>query len=341
MEPVTESIAKNRQSPDVLRAMVARAFGDDRVPEGDGWADELGHGWFNVAYRVRLRDGASVALKIAPPAGVEVMTYERNAMRTEVAALALIRERTEVPVPAVLFHDDTHELCDADYFFMEYVDADNLGVVKDDLPRERYLACEEALGAANRALNGIPGDRFGPLLGGPPSGTSWREVFTGLLENVLRDGERRGVDLGQDYDAIRRIVARHADSLDEVTEPVFIEWDLWDFNVMVRDGALVSIIDHERALYGDPLFEARFLPVTEPELSDGTLSFLRGYGREPSFTEAELTRRRLYTLYLFLIMVIETVFRGHEDPSQYHSARERLAASVAELSGAPSVEPAR
>jgi hypothetical protein len=43
------------------------------VPDGDDWASELSHGWFNVAYRIRLRDGAQVVLKIAPPAGVEVL----------------------------------------------------------------------------------------------------------------------------------------------------------------------------------------------------------------------------------------------------------------------------
>ena len=84
---MTDSITKNRQSIDGLRAMVTRAFGDAQLPEGEDWAEESSHGWFNVAYRIRLRDGRSTVLKIAPPAGVEVMTYERNMMRTEVHAL--------------------------------------------------------------------------------------------------------------------------------------------------------------------------------------------------------------------------------------------------------------
>jgi aminoglycoside phosphotransferase (APT) family kinase protein len=125
MEAVTESITKNRQPVDVLRAMVARAFGPARVPEGGEWFEELGHGWFNVAYRIRLRDGESVVLKIAPPAGVEVMTYEKDMMRVEVSALRMIRERTSVPVPAVLHYDVSRGLCDAEYFFMGFVEAMN------------------------------------------------------------------------------------------------------------------------------------------------------------------------------------------------------------------------
>src|SRR5437868_2747825 len=38
-----ESITKNRQPPEVLLAMVERAYGRDRTPEGDEGVSELGH----------------------------------------------------------------------------------------------------------------------------------------------------------------------------------------------------------------------------------------------------------------------------------------------------------
>jgi aminoglycoside phosphotransferase (APT) family kinase protein len=316
-----ESITKNRQSARTLKAMVARAYGADLVPHGDeGWFEELEHGWFNVAYRIRLRDGAGVVLKIAPPPGVDVLTYERGAMETELAAIALIREHTAVPVPAVHFADRTRDLCDADYFFMPFIEADNLALISDSLPKPDLDAYHEALGAANRELNSIRGAAFGPLAG--PGNASWRAVFTGMVDDVLRDGERRAVDLGWDYDAVRAVVAEHAASLDEVVEPRFVEWDLWDGNVMVKDGAIVCILDHERAFYGDPLIEFCFIAIVLPAFGDPTAG-LRGYGRGP-LTETERTRRALYSLHLMLIMVIETVYRGHLDPGPYTWARERL-----------------
>lgn len=323
-----ESITKNRQGPEVLRAMVTRAYGAAQVPEGDDWAAELGDGWCNIAYQIRLRDGTQVVLKIAPPAGVEVMTYERDMMRIEMRALAMVREQTTVPVPAVHHFDSSHELCDADYFFMEFVDADNFGLIKDDLPPERYRAYDEALGAANRALNQIKGDHFGSLLGAEP-GATWRRVFTGIVEDVLRDGERRHVDLGWDYDLIREVVAQHAASLDEVTEPAFVEWDLWESNVMVRAGAIVSIIDHERALFGDPLMEAGFVALELDGMGERP-GFLHGYGKQ-ALTPTERVRRRLYNLHLALVMVIETVFRGHTDPSQCDWAKTKLSAVLETL----------
>ncbi|MDQ0810621.1 aminoglycoside phosphotransferase (APT) family kinase protein [Streptomyces sp. B3I7] len=326
-----ESVTKNRQSSAALRALAERAYGPGRVPHGEGWASELGHGWFNVAYRIRLRDGAEVVLKIAPPPHVEVLTYERGAMATELRVLELLRRDTSVPVPDVHFADTSHELCDADYFFMPYVDADNLGLLAGTLPAAGLDAYMEQLGALNRELNSVRGDRFGPLTG--PGDPSWRRVFTGMVEDVLADGERRAVDLGRDYDAVRAVLAAHADSLDEVTEPRLVEWDLWPNNVLVRDGRIVAVIDHERAFYGDPLIEGGFAGTQLPAFGDPT-PFLRGYGH-PALTATQQVRRRLYCLHLLLVMMVETVYRGHADSQEYDWARARLDDLV------PLLDPAR
>lgn len=317
-----ESITKNRQSRATLLAMVGRAYGPGEVPaDPDGpWVEELGHGWFNVAYRIRLRSGRDVVLKIAPPADVPVMTYERGAMGIELASLALIAERTTVPVPHVDHADTGHGLVDADWFFMPFVDADNLGIVKGDLPPAELAAYNEAVGAANRELNSITGPWFGPLAG--PGDPSWRAAFTGIVEDVLRDGERRGVDLGRDYDDVREAFAAHAPALDEVTEPRFVEWDLWDSNVLVRDGRIACVIDHERALFGDPLMEAGFVGLQLPAFGDAS-AFMRGYGKA-GLSAGEQVRRRLYCLHLMLVMVVETVYRGHTDTTQYDWARPQL-----------------
>jgi aminoglycoside phosphotransferase (APT) family kinase protein len=326
-----ESTTKNRQPMDALRAMAARAYGRGLAPAGDDWVSELGHGWFSVVYQMRLADGRAVVLKIAPPPAVEVMTYEQGAMAIELAALRLITERTGVPVPAVEFADQSHELCNADYFFMPYVDADNLGIVKGELPVADLDRLHNALGAANRELNSIRGPWFGPLAG--PGDRSWRIAFTRMVEDVLQDGERRHVDLGWDYDVIREAVAGNSGSLDEVTGPAYVEWDLWDSNVMIRDGAIVAIIDHERAFYGDPLIEAGFAGTQLPAFGNPA-AFLRGYGRG-DLTETEQVRRRLYCLHLALIMVIETVYRGHTHRLQYDWARGQLTEVMALLGRSP------
>lgn len=317
-----ESITKNRQSLDTLRAIVERAFGADQVRDDDEFAAELGHGWFNVAYRIGLRDGRDVVVKIAPPADIEVMTYEHEMMRNELDAIGLIQEHTRVPVPHIEFVDTTGELIDAPYFFMAFIDAENIGVAEEAgaYTPESVDSFREQLGALTRELNSIVGPHFGPLRGdGHPT---WRAAFAAMFENVLRDGERAGVELVRPYAAFRAVFAENAASLDEVDEPRFVEWDLWMTNAMGRDGRITALIDHERAFYGDPLIEAVFMGAGDLEFGDAS-AYLRGYGRGP-LTPAERQRRGLYSLYLFLVMAIETSYRGHTDPSEYDFAMTML-----------------
>ena len=44
----------------------------------------LGNGEFNAAYKVTCDNGVSYALKIAPPEGSKVLSYEKNMMEAEV-----------------------------------------------------------------------------------------------------------------------------------------------------------------------------------------------------------------------------------------------------------------
>ncbi|HEX2857170.1 MAG TPA: aminoglycoside phosphotransferase family protein [Propionibacteriaceae bacterium] len=324
-----ESITKFRQPDAVLRAIIERAYGPDAVPDADGFATEMSHGWFNVAYRLDLADDRSVVLKIAPPPGVQVMTYERDMMAGEVAALRLIRERTGVPVPEVHHYDATHELVDADWFAMGFVEGDNLGMVKDSLAPDDYRDYLRLMGRANRELNAIPGVGFGRFHA--ELFPTWREAFGKILADVVADGERRGVDLGWDYAEVRRVIREHEHHLDGVERPVFCEWDLWESNMIVRDGRLSGIIDHERAFWGDPIMEAGVLAGGAAPDS-ATTPYLEGYGRGP-LTDDEFARRRLYDLHLFLIMVIETVYRGHTTTDQLDMARPLLDAAMEALGG--------
>ncbi|MDN5571527.1 MAG: aminoglycoside phosphotransferase family protein [Propionibacteriaceae bacterium] len=322
-----ESITKYRQTPETLRRLIERAYGPGAVPDGDDFAVELGEGWFNVGYIVRLRDGRESVLKIAPPPGVEVMTYEHNAMRSEIDAIRLISTHTDVPVPPVDLYDDSHQIIDADWFAMPRIPGENLHALEGVLGEEAVLEGWRQIGAATRRLNQIPGPGFGRY--GAELYPTWRAAFEAICEDVLADGERRSVDIGHDYAAIRTLIASNIACLDAVTDPVFCEWDLWQANAMVHDGRLVAVVDHERAFWGDPLMEAGFLEAAQPGHAPG-VAFLEGYGRGP-LTDAEMARRRLYTLHLFLIMTIETAYRGHTTPDQYQFVRGQLDQAVSAL----------
>ncbi|MNC52015.1 Phosphotransferase enzyme family protein [compost metagenome] len=105
-----------------------------------------------------------------------------------------------------------------------------------------------------------------------------------------------------------------------MTEPRLIHWDLWNGNLFVKDGVIVSIIDWERALWGDVLLEYYFRHF------ESSQAFIQGYGQTFD-SPNELLRKKLYDFYLDLILVIECYSRQYKDDNHVRWAAENLAES--------------
>jgi aminoglycoside phosphotransferase (APT) family kinase protein len=313
-----QSQTKNAKSRDEIATLARHAFGVGLLP-GDAGLRELADGWFNAVHELGLVDGRRVVLKIAPPPGAPVMTYERDLMATEVATMRLVKSDPAIPVPAVLFHDDSRRLCDAPYFFMEKVAGTNLDHVRKILAPDEASAIDRHVGEVVRAINGFRGEWFG--MPGHPElrASTWREAFGRIVESVLQDGARRDVAYPRPADEIRALLRRHGPALDEVREPRLVHWDGWDKNFFVADGRVTGLIDFERALWADPLMEAQFRALSWGGVSDA----LRGYGRT-GFSDAELVRNRLYTLHLALVMHTECFYRLYPDDQVLNGSRRML-----------------
>jgi aminoglycoside phosphotransferase (APT) family kinase protein len=302
-----QSQTKNAKSRDEIDALARHAFGVGLVP-GDAGLRELTDGWFNAVHELALADGRRVVLKIAPPPGAPVMTYERDLMATEVATMRLVKSDPAIPVPAVLFHDESRRLCDAPYFFMEKVPGANLDHVRKALSPGEASAVDRHVGEVVRAINGFRGEWFG--MPGHPGlrAATWREAFGKIVESVLQDAARRDVAFPRPAEEIRALVQHHTPALDAVREPCLVHWDGWDKNFFIADGRVTGLIDFERALWADPLMEAQFRALSWDGVSDA----LRGYGRT-TFTAEEMVRCRLYTLHLALVMHTECFYRLYPD----------------------------
>lgn len=326
-----ESKTKNKKSREEIESMVRRAFnGVGLAPEDDA-ITELKQGWFNAAYDIRLADSRGavpsvVILKIAPPQAAEVMLYEHNIMATEVESMRLVRANPAIPVPKIFFFDRSHELCDADYFFMEKIRADNLEEVRASLPPETVAALEFQIGEIVREINGFPGAYFGypgnPDLRAP----TWKEAFIKIVESVLEDAARKHVVFDFGYDELRAMLQKHAPALEEITTPCLVHWDAWNPNFFAQEGRIVGIVDFERALWAEPLMEAQFRQFGE----GGITPSMRGYGKT-TFTFAEEQRNALYSLHLALVMHTECFYRNYDTDDVYNFSRRYLGATMAWL----------
>ncbi|MEH0827512.1 aminoglycoside phosphotransferase family protein, partial [Micromonospora sp. CPCC 205714] len=203
-------------------------------------------------------------------------------------------------------------------------------------------AVRAGLGAPLAALHRVDGDRFG-YDGGRAAGTTWREAFTAMVDELLADAVDWAVPLPVPAGRLRHLVHRHADALDVVRRPALLHVDGWAGNVLAVDGPdgvprLTGLVDGERHLYGDPLLDLvspLLFRRAEDEPDD---AFLRGYrtagGPLPLDDPGVRRRLGLYRLHLYLLMTVEMPSRGitrENDPARVARLAELLDRELAAL----------
>ncbi len=311
------SLTKNPITLDTAQKIVAEHFGTKRRLDK---LEELGGGFYNAAYLLELDDGLKYVLKIAPRASVPILRYEKDILRAEVEVMRLVKERTEIPLPAVLYYDPTFTLVNSEFYIMDFLPGVALNIVRKQLSIETQYGIDFQLGRFLRQMNDIAGDSFGCFALPEQSAPIWRAGFDRILQNVLQDGKDIQVELPRSYDDLLAQMQECYAVLDEITSPSLVHWDLWDGNVFINpeNGQIYGLIDFERALWADPLMEVNFGAFGENP------AFLAGYGREMLDTPAKRCRRVMYNIYLFLIMVIECYYRQYATTDQENWARLML-----------------
>jgi aminoglycoside phosphotransferase (APT) family kinase protein len=311
---------KRRLPEAEVKALIERALGRRAVA-----AHELDEGSFAALWRARLDDDSAVVLKLSPPEDAELLSYEQNIIRTE-ALFYSLAEGIGVPQPRLL------RAClegPVPHLVLTAVEGTPWSAARKQLTQEesRQLRC--TLGQYVAALHQIKGTEFGyPHLPGMRAAT-WKEAFLAMIDGLLADAIRYHADLPLPVEEIARAVHEAADALDEVTEPVLVHFDLWPGNILLdldhRPPRITALIDHERALWGDPLADFVSLDVFGKAEHDEDL--LRGYrqaGGHFALTGSAARRLALYRTYLYLILIIEEKPRGFDDPRRHDLSVTRL-----------------
>lgn len=280
---------------------------------------ELSDGMFNTAYR--LDAGCFYVLKIAPPDDVPCLRYEKDIFRAEVEVMKVVAERTSVPVPKVVAYDRTRRHVASDYYLMSFVEGPSLDKVRPSMSELAVRRAEHETGSYLRQINQIVGDSFG--IYSQATHATWRGAFDWLFTSLVEDGKAVGVELP--YDSLRERHEALAPLLDAVETPQLVHWDLWDGNVFVmpETGEVTGLIDFERSLWGDPLMEFNFIGPSP--------AFLQGYGLPSPRVGAEPRLRRLYTIYLCMVAIIEAPYRKYESVEAYQWAVDMFARELPEL----------
>lgn len=287
---------------DALRALVAPVGAVES-------AERLTGGTFATTYRVTLADGRRVVVKTAAADPGTLLSHEHDLIRTEAEVYALAGAHPGLRMPALLHADFTRAVVPGDVVVAAHLDGvpwtgAGFGPADED---PRAARAQADLGAVMERLHALTGERFGypqsPTLQAP----TWRGAFTAMVRALLADAERAGVP---DVPAtrVREALDAHGAALDEVTVPRLVHSDLWPGNLFVdpATGALLGVIDPERALWGDPLLDL----VGSDPMWDGVPAAVTG---DLAVTSPGAAARLLLArMWLGLVMTIEVTVRAYE-----------------------------
>lgn len=298
-------------SPELLRVV--------RCPTGN----------FNATYFI---DGASrpLVLRIAPPDDpAPLLFYEYQMMRQEPALHALLRARTEVPVPEILVHDDSRRNLDREFLLMERLPGEPVSQQRDLSP-DAHESILRQLGAYLRQVHNLTGNSFGylgehhPM----PAEPDWHTAFRVMWHKLLDDLQRCGGYTAAEVISLKKLLHRHSKAFERPVRASLLHMDVWGQNVLADEfGQVTGLIDWDRALWGDPELEFAILDychISEP-------SFWEGYGRKRDRSHDAEVRRGFYLLYeVQKYIFIERARR--QDPARADAYRARCLHVVHQLS---------
>jgi fructosamine-3-kinase len=216
-------------------------------------------------------------------------------MRQEPGLHTLLRERTDVPVPAIVAHDFSHQDLDRDCLLMERMPGMPISG-RGHLSPRAFDAILREVGHGLQQVHSLTGDRYGyvgehrPMEPRP----DWPSAFAIMWHTLLDDIQRCDGYSADEANRMRRLLDRYMRVFDRPVPASLLHMDVWAENILANEqGRLTGLIDWDRALWGDPEIEFAVLDycgISEP-------AFWEGYGAERDRSlEADL-RRIFYLLY--------------------------------------------
>lgn len=288
---------KNYQDISVIKAMYERVFNNSEMKNIN--ITILSGGMKNAVYLIEDND-KRIVLKIAPKDESKMITADRNILWWEAKMLRLMEE-INFPSPRLLYYDDTGNLCESPYIFMSYIEGRNYLELKEKISEEEKNNIEYQLGLLSNQLCSIKKQEF--FLPSQPHRKfkDNYEFIMNLFDLLLGDASSRNMNLGQDaYTRIRSIIVSNKESLNNISNLCLVHTDIWDGNVLVKDGNISGIVDFSDLYFCDELMTFYFHTV------DGITSnyFLDGFNNK-RLNSDEKVRIEIYRMYVILKMIVD------------------------------------
>jgi aminoglycoside phosphotransferase (APT) family kinase protein len=277
--------------------------------------EELKDGCFNISYLVVLDTGREYVLKIAPPDDVELLTYEKDLMITEINFHSLVEHHLRVPVPEIVKFDFTKNIIPYNYFIMNKLNGFPLDKC-EPVTRDQRKSIYKQLAKYLAYMHTIKGEHFGyESLSEGFIGKNYYDSYKTMFKHIINDADKKSIKLPVNSEELFNTLDKYSYAFESIIEPVFVHYDLWDGNIFVSDmdtsPTIEGLIDFERGFFADPAADisqmAGYIDLQEDTYF---LEEYNKYAKVPfNLGESELIRVKLFRLYVFSIMVVESYYR--------------------------------
>ena len=259
-------------------------------------------------FSVDLKGGSSYLLRVRPPQATPAPFYTTNTLVAQTHLISLLAQRTTVPHTAALRVDESLKLVPYHYLLLSNPGGTSLAQIKPTLTERQKALIDLRLGMYYKQVHfEVQNDWFGLPSQEKDELYNWQEAFTYLLEGLLHEAKELPIDVDIPFSEVRKYLSRAIGSFlfDDCEVPSLISFTGDDDSIFIAVGEneddvkITSLIPVSHAIWGDPLLESTFI-------NDPSPAFLEGYGGSPILFARHRTKRLWYTLFLALMVTVQT-----------------------------------
>lgn len=258
-------------------------------------------GLFNTTYLVKTNaDEAGIILRAAPTNQAVLLDFEKSMMSAEPWFYKRLHE-ADVPAPVVLHHDNSRKIIPREYILFRYLPSVSMN--HPTVPNQVKGGLYRQLGAIIARLHSIQHDEFGWMR---PTGEmdmypTWSSFLQRFANEISEKAARERLFYPEELARFQRVFAAPK-VFEQINIGRMVHADLWEGNVLVREKRgrweIAALIDVDKAVFGDPMFEFAFPTVVNSD-------FLVGYGAQVESSSDTRYRRKAYQLlYHFMYTYI-------------------------------------
>ncbi len=258
---------------------------------------QLSAGEFNAIYEIRA--DKNYVLKIAPKTDIPVLTYESNMIKAEIYWYDMIRKNTNIRVPEIYYKDFSKEIIPCDWFIMEKLYGRHPNIINIS-KNASIKKTAEILAQVHKVHN----EKYGYVQNELYS--NWYDALRNIIKNLLSDNEKAG-RRSKNGEKLLNYTMQYRDILINVP-CCMVNYDLWIPNIICNntdgDNFDFAVIDPERSLWGDRLFDFIYLekPVSLLGKKKKSISYYNAIADTPIEINRETEIRFAFALGLLALL---------------------------------------